>query len=38
MVQVQVAEGVRVVYLDFSLKEIEQNAEQFPNIPGHRIS
>jgi hypothetical protein len=38
MVQVQVAEGVHVVYLGFSLEEIEQNAEQFPDISGHRIS
>ncbi len=38
MFKVQVAEDVRVVYLGFSPEEIEQNAEQFPDIPGHGIS
>ncbi|MBO6856231.1 hypothetical protein HCG46_03370 [Labrenzia sp. PO1] len=36
--KVRVAEDVRVVYLGFSPEEIDQNAEQFPDVPGHRIS
>ncbi len=38
MFKVQVAEDVRVVYLGFSPEEIEQNAEQFPDIPGHEVT
>ncbi len=38
MFKVQVAEDVRVVYLGFSPEEIERNAEQFPDIPGHEVT